>query len=98
MQVQIAGMMRAVLRGERCERKDVVDSGRFRSRTSCPDCGGGSNYAGAALVWGAGFPLFMIVRNWRALKYSKKRPFNAEQVASNFEKGMQDKSKKRWLK
>jgi hypothetical protein len=30
-----------------------------------------------ALVWGAGFPLFMIIRNWRALKYSKKRPFSA---------------------
>lgn len=46
-----------------------------------------------ALVWGAGFPLLMIVRNWRALKYSKKRPFNAQQVASSFEKGMQDKAK-----
>ena len=46
-----------------------------------------------ALVWGAGFPLFMVIRNWRALKYSKKRPFNAEQLASNFEKGMQDKTK-----
>ena len=45
-----------------------------------------------ALVWGAGFPLFMIVRDWRALKYSKKRPFNPDQVASNFEKGMQDKN------
>ena len=44
-----------------------------------------------ALVWGAGFPLFMIVRNWRALKYSKKRPFNAEQVAANFEKGAPSK-------
>ena len=45
-----------------------------------------------ALVWGAGFPVFMIVRNWRALKYSKKRPFNPDQVASNFEKGMKDKN------
>lgn len=45
-----------------------------------------------ALVWGAGFPLFMIVRNWRALKYSRKRPFNPDHVASNFEKGIQDKS------
>jgi hypothetical protein len=35
----------------------------------------------------------MIVRTWRALQYSKKRFFNAEHVASNFEKGMQDKSK-----
>ena len=34
----------------------------------------------------------MIVRNWRALKYSKKRPFNPDQVASNFEKGMKDKN------
>ena len=47
-----------------------------------------------ALIWGAGVPLFMIVRNWRALKYTKKRPVNAEQVASSFEKGMQDQSKK----
>ena len=45
-----------------------------------------------ALVWGAGFPLFMIIRNWRALKYSKKRPFSAEQVAANFEKGAPSKS------
>ena len=45
-----------------------------------------------ALVWGAGFPLFMIVRNWRALKYSKKRPLNAEQMASNFEKIASPKS------
>jgi hypothetical protein len=45
-----------------------------------------------ALEWGAGFPLFMIIRNWRALKYSKKRPFSAEQVAANFEKGAPSKS------
>jgi hypothetical protein len=30
------------------------------------------------LVGAASPPLFMIVRNWRALKYSKKRLFNAE--------------------
>jgi hypothetical protein len=31
------------------------------------------------ILVGAAFPpLFMIVRNWRALKYSKKRLFNAE--------------------
>ena len=45
-----------------------------------------------ALVWGAGFPLFMIVRNWRALKYSKKHPLNAEQMTSNFEKSTSPKS------
>ena len=48
-----------------------------------------------ALVWGAGFPLIMIIRNWRALKYSKKRPFDPGQITSNFEAGASKRTDER---
>lgn len=41
-----------------------------------------------ALLWGAGFPLFMILKNWKALKYSRKRPFNPSQIEKNFSSAM----------
>lgn len=48
-----------------------------------------------ALLWGAGFPLFMILKNWKALKYSRKRPFNPSQIEKNFSSAMghQDESR-----
>jgi hypothetical protein len=41
-----------------------------------------------ALLWGAGFPLFMILKNWKALKYSRKRPFNPSEIEKNFSSAM----------
>ena len=41
-----------------------------------------------ALLWGAGFPLFMIIKNWNAIKYSRKRPFNPSQIEKNFSSAM----------
>ena len=40
-----------------------------------------------ALIWGLGFPTVIIAMNWRALKYSRRRPLNPEQVEKNFAKG-----------
>ena len=93
MQVQIAGMMGWTCAESVVKGKMLWIRVGFVAVLAAPDCGRGINYAGPRSGVGrGGFPLFMIVRNWR-FEIRQKRPLNAEQVASNFEKGMQDKSK-----
>ena len=47
-----------------------------------------------ALVWGLGFPTVIIAINWRALKYTRRRPLNPEQIDKNFAKGFTESKSK----
>ena len=47
-----------------------------------------------ALVWGVGFPTVIIAMNWRALKFSRRRPINPEQIEKNFAKGFAESESK----
>lgn len=37
-------------------------------------------------IWAVGYPAFFIIKNRKGLMYSKKKLFNPDQVAKNFEK------------
>ena len=38
------------------------------------------------IVWAVAYPAFFIIKNRKGLMYSKKKLFNPDQVAKNFEK------------
>ncbi len=40
-------------------------------------------------IWAVAYPAFFIIKNRRGLMYSKKKLFNPDQVAKNFEKNFQ---------
>ena len=41
-------------------------------------------------IWAVAYPAFFIIRNRKGLMYSKKKLFNPDQVAKNFEKSFEN--------
>lgn len=41
------------------------------------------------VIWAVAYPAFFIIKNRKGLRYSKKKLFNPDQVAKNFEKSFE---------
>ena len=47
------------------------------------------------VIWAVAYPAFFIIKNRKGLMYSKKKLFNPDQAAKNFEKRFESTYKKR---